>query len=122
LSDRPRTEGQRLDWLRLIRSENVGARTFHDLVSHYGGVRPALTALPNLARRGGSARPLRICSRAEAEAELKAAQAAGVEFFTLGEPEYPSRLQMIDAISGRASASSLPRTNCRLAECFRGRR
>jgi DNA processing protein len=114
LSDRPRTEGQRLDWLRLIRSENVGARTFHDLVSHYGGVRPALTALPNLARRGGSARPLRICSRAEAEAELKAAQAAGVEFFTLGEPEYPSRLQMIDdpppvvAVRGKLDALARP--------------
>ncbi len=57
---------------------------------------PALTALPGLARRGGSTRPPRICSRAQAEAELKAARAAGVEFFALGEPEYPARLQMID--------------------------
>jgi DNA processing protein len=90
------SEEERLDWLRLIRSENVGPRTFHNLVTYYGGVRPALTALPGLARRGGSARPLRICSRGQAEAELKAAHAAGVQFFTLGEPEYPSRLKMID--------------------------
>ncbi|MGB2659299.1 MAG: DNA-protecting protein DprA, partial [Pseudolabrys sp.] len=39
---------ERLDWLRLIRSDNVGPRTFHDLVSHYGSVRKALTALPEL--------------------------------------------------------------------------
>ena len=70
--------------------------TFHGLVRQYGGVRPALVALPDLARRSGSTRPLRICSREEAEAELRAAHAAGVEYLTLGEPEYPSRLRMID--------------------------
>ena len=96
LSDRARTDDQRLDWLRLIRSENIGPRTFHGLVRQYGGVRPALVALPDLARRSGSTRPLRICSREEAEAELRAAHAAGVEYLTLGEPEYPSRLRMID--------------------------
>ncbi len=74
------SDEERLDWLRLIRSDNVGPRTFHDLVSHYGSVRTALTALPELARRGGSARPLRIWSREQAEAELKAAREAGVEF------------------------------------------
>jgi len=90
------SEEQRLDWLCLIRSDNVGPRTFHDLVGYYGGIGPALTAQPGLARRGGSTRPPRICSRAQAEAELKAARAAGVEFFAFGEPEYPTRLQMID--------------------------
>ena len=33
---------QRLDWLRLIRSENVGPRTFRALLNHYGGARAAL--------------------------------------------------------------------------------
>ena len=28
------TETQKLDWLRLIRSENVGPRTFRSLVNH----------------------------------------------------------------------------------------
>jgi DNA processing protein len=105
---------ERLDWLRLIRSDNVGPRTFHDLVSHFGSVRKALTALPGLARRGGSARPLRICSREQAAAELKAAREADVEFFTLGEPDYPSRLRMIDdpppviAVRGKVDALARP--------------
>jgi DNA processing protein len=90
------SDEERLDWLRLIRSENIGPRTFRDLVTYYGGVRPALTALPGLARRGGSPRPPYICSREEAERELKTARAIGVEYFMLGEPDYPSRLQMID--------------------------
>jgi DNA processing protein len=97
LSNRTKlTDAQRLDWLRLIRSDNIGPRTFRDLVDHYGSVRAALTALPELARRGGSSRPIRICSREHAEAELKASRAREIEFFALGEPGYPDRLQMID--------------------------
>jgi DNA processing protein len=114
LSNPGQTEDPRLDWLRLIRSENIGPRTFHDLVRHYGGVHPALMALPDLARRGGLKRSPRICSREQAEAELKAAQAAGVGFLTIDEPDYPARLRMIDdpppvlAVRGRIDALARP--------------
>jgi len=46
------TDDQRLDWLRLIRSDNVGPRTFRDLVNYFGGARAALAALPGLAWLG----------------------------------------------------------------------
>jgi DNA processing protein len=56
LSERARlSEEQRLDWLRLIRTGNIGPRTFRDLINHYGGARAALAALPALARRGAGA-------------------------------------------------------------------
>lgn len=61
------TDEQRFDWLRLIRSENIGPRTFQTLVNHYGGARAALGALPELARHGGALKPARICSHDEAE-------------------------------------------------------
>ena len=89
------SDEQRFDWLRLIRSDNVGPRTFRDLVNHFGGARAALKALPGLARRGGAA-GTRICSVEDAERELKAARSAGVTLIGLGEPDYPQRLQMID--------------------------
>jgi DNA processing protein len=104
------TDEQRLDWLRLIRSENVGPRTFRTLINHYGGAREALKALPDLARRGGASDAARVHPRAEAERELKAAHALGVELVALGEPEYPPRLGMIDdappliAVRGKLSA------------------
>lgn len=89
------SDEQRLDWLRLIRSDNVGPRTFRDLVNHFGGAKAALEALPSLARRGGAA-GARICSIEDAEREMKAAHAAGVHLIGLGEPDYPQRLKMID--------------------------
>jgi DNA processing protein len=85
------TDDQRLDWLRLIRSDNVGPRTFRALVNHYGGARRALTALPDLARRGGASGPPRVYSRQDAERELDAANSLGVTLVALGEPDYPRR-------------------------------
>jgi DNA processing protein len=108
------SDEERLDWLRLIRSENVGPRTFHALVEHLGSARAAIEALPELARRGGASRPGRICSRAEAERELDAARALGLALIGLGEPDYPPLLQAIDdpppliAVAGAASALARP--------------
>jgi DNA processing protein len=67
------SDEQRLQWLRLCRSENVGPATFRDLVNHYGSAAAALEALPELARRGGIASRIRVCSITEAEREMQAA-------------------------------------------------
>jgi DNA processing protein len=90
------TDEERIDWLRLIRSGNVGPRTFRALVSQFGSAQAALAALPSLARRGGASGSALISTRAEAEREIKAAGAAGARFLALGEPGYPWRLAMID--------------------------
>ena len=87
---------QRLDWLRLIRSENIGPRTFRSLIGHFGDAGAALAALPDLARRGGAARPGRICPIDEAEREIAAARRFGVSLIASCEPDYPQRLRMID--------------------------
>ena len=109
------SDEQRIDWLRLIRSQNVGPRTFRALINHFGGARAALEALPALARRGGGggAAP-QICSREQAEREIEAAHKLGAVFLGIGEADYPLRLQMIDdappliAVRGRRSALAMP--------------
>jgi len=90
------TDAQRLDWLRLIRSDNVGPRTFRSLLNHFGDARSALERLPDLARRGGAARPGRICSEADARAEFEAARKIGVSLVASGEAGYPPRLAVLD--------------------------
>jgi DNA processing protein len=108
------TDEQRLDWLRLIRSENVGPRTFNSLVRHYGSARAALNALPDLARRGGSARAIRICPRADAEREIETAQRFGAQLIASCEAAYPFRLAQIDdappllAVRGTITALARP--------------
>src|SRR5712692_4399212 len=104
------TDEQRLDWLRLIRSDHVGPRTFRALINHLGGARAALAGLPDLARRGGLRGPPRILSREDAAREIAAARSHGVRLVATGEPDYPQRLKMIDdappllAVRGNAGA------------------
>src|SRR5258707_6386258 len=83
---------QRLDWLRLIRSENVGPRTFRPLINHCGSAGAALKALPGLARRGGAGQPPRVCPHEGAGRELAAATRMGVALLALAEDQYPRRL------------------------------
>lgn len=107
------TDAQRADWLRLIRAENVGPRTFRALINEFAGAARALERLADLARRGGR-RDLRIPSRAEAEDEIAAAARIGVRFVAIGEEEYPPRLRETDdappllAVRGDASALGRP--------------
>ena len=70
------TDTERLDWLRLIRSENVGPITFHRLLQRYGSAARALDVLPELAAKGG-ARRIRIASKADTAAEMEQVAASG---------------------------------------------
>jgi DNA processing protein len=108
------TDAQRFDWLRLIRSENVGPRTFLALMGRFGAVGAAIDALPDLARRGGASRPIRVAGVDEIERELALAEKLGVRFVAFGEPEYPPALRRIDsappvlAVRGREEALQQP--------------
>lgn len=90
------THDERRDWLRLIRSENVGPATFQQLIDHYGSAGDALAALPELSRRGGLKRQIRIYPEQNAENDIAAADAIGARFTALVEAEYPDLLRHID--------------------------
>lgn len=108
------TDRQRIAWLRLIRSDNVGPATFRDLINHFGSAEAALDALPELSRRGGSTRAIRIATIADAEREIETAHRFGARFIGIGEPDYPSALRQIDAAppliaaKGDLSVANLP--------------
>lgn len=108
------SERQKIAWLRLIRSDNVGPATFRDLISHFGNAEAALEALPELSRRGGADRSFRIATVDEAERELEAAHRFGAVFVGIGEPDYPDALRQIDgappllATKGNLNATARP--------------
>ena len=51
-----------------------------------------MAALPELARRGGGRRRIKLCSHAVAEAEMAAAARAGARPLASCEADYPPRL------------------------------
>lgn len=94
-SARTLTDDERLDWLRLSRSENVGPITFFQLIRRFGSAGAALDALPRLARRGGRNKPIRVCGADEAQRECEATTAAQARLVAAGEADYPPALALI---------------------------
>ncbi|WP_445682031.1 DNA-processing protein DprA [Radicibacter daui] len=90
------TAAERRDWLRLIRSENVGPVTFYRLLERFSSATAALDALPELARRAGRQAPLKAMSRGAAETELAALEAHGARLLASCEPDYPRPLAAIE--------------------------
>lgn len=86
---------ERLAWLRLIRSDNVGPVTFRALLSRFRKAEAALMALPALAKRGGR-RDFKAYPLAEAERELDAVEAFGARLICSCEPDYPPLLAHLE--------------------------
>jgi DNA processing protein len=108
------SDEQRLDWLQLIRSENIGPRTFRTLINRFGGARAALEALPDLVARHSGGRKIRIAKRSDCEREYESAGRIGARFVVMGDRDYPSALREIDSpppvicVLGEVSALARP--------------
>jgi DNA processing protein len=82
---------ERLDWLRLTRTETIGPVTFYALLRCFGSARAALDAVPRLGRNG-----VTPANRAAAERELAALDRIGARLLCWGEPLYPKALEAIE--------------------------
>lgn len=89
------SDAQRLAWLRLLRTDNIGPVTFRQLLNRFGSAEAALEALPALVGRTG--RHPAIPSRAAAEDEIAGLSRYGARLVASGEPDYPPLLRYIAA-------------------------
>lgn len=87
----PKSEEDRLDQLRLIRSRRVGAVTWHRLMGEHGSARQALAALPAIARAAGVS-DYEVCPVGVVRAEMRSGKSAGASLVVHGEPDYPAAL------------------------------
>src|SRR3954462_9955196 len=108
------SDDQRLDWLRLARSGGIGPVTIRDLIGYFGTAAKALDALPDLARRGGRSRPVRVCPKAEAEREIDTLAKLGARLIARPEADYPEALAALEdappvvTVKGRAELLKAP--------------
>lgn len=87
----PRTEDDRIDRLRLVRSRRVGAVTYHRLMAEHGSARAALAALPGIAQAAG-VQDYEVCPLGVVQAEVKQGRALGARLLVHGEANYPAAL------------------------------
>ena len=84
-----------LDWLRLIRTENVGPVTFYRLLERFGTAAKALDALPDLAQRGGK-KSFKPYAKADAVREMETLTGLGGAYLTRADKGYPPLLAHIE--------------------------
>lgn len=84
-----------ISWLRLIRTENVGPVTFHQLLETYGSAEKALETLPELAAKGGRKAPLNTPPEAPIKREIEALTKLGGRFITAADEDYPLALSAL---------------------------
>lgn len=99
LFDKPSTtadEQEKLEWLRLSRTENVGPITFYKLIERYGTAGEALNALPELAKKGGRKKPLVAPPMDVIEKEYNRLRKIGGDLICAHEKDYPLALGATD--------------------------
>ena len=89
------SDSEKLAYLRLSQTENIGPITFQQLLGRYKTAAAALEALPDLSQSGGRRKPLQIYSAQAAEADLERAAAINAKFVAAGELGYPPNLSHI---------------------------
>lgn len=92
----PLPDAEKLNWLRLFRTENVGPITFYKLMARYGSACDALEALPELAARGGRKKPLKAPPMADVVREYEALHRFGGDILTAACDGYPELLRHCD--------------------------
>lgn len=85
----------RISWLRLIRSTNVGVRTFYELLNIYGSADTALDNLDEMAKNGGHPTKIIIPRVREIEQELATYKKFNAQILLACQEEYSSILREI---------------------------
>ncbi len=90
----PKASSQEVfDWLRLIRTQNVGPRSFQSLMEIYGTAARALESIPYLSRKGGE--QIKPFSESAAHKELEELSKRGAQVVLASEEAYPRLLREI---------------------------
>ncbi|MGH1397953.1 MAG: DNA-processing protein DprA [Alphaproteobacteria bacterium] len=84
---------EKLNWLRLFRTEGIGPITFYKLIDRFGSAGAALDALPEMAARGGRKKPLRAPAPSVIEREYEGLAALGGDILTAACEYYPDHLR-----------------------------
>lgn len=90
------TEGtERLDVIRLARTEGIGPVNFRRLMREHGSAASALAALPARLQRAGRRGRIAIPDRDAIEREQDALHRMGGRLLVLGDPDYPALLARV---------------------------
>lgn len=91
----PAYSQETIDILRLIRSQNVGPKTFSNLIKLFGSAGVALENIEEFSVKGGRAKPIKPYSASDAEKEIEALEKNKSFLLTYKDIKYSDLLMQI---------------------------
>lgn len=90
------TNEERINWIRLARTENVGPATFFRIMEIFNNnINEAIDKTPELSENGGLRKSLNICEKSIVENEIENCQKFGAEILTFVDADYPRMVREI---------------------------
>ena len=89
-------DAERLDWVRLARTPNIGPVTFFQLIRKFKSAGAALDGLPELTRKSRRGRELVPPDVSDIKHELDRTRKYGAHIIASCEPAYPPLLKALD--------------------------
>jgi len=84
-----------IDILRLIRSENIGPKTFFSLIKFFGSATNALENVQDFSLRGGKSKPIKLYSKEHALKEIESLEKHKCSLVTYKDSNYSELLSQI---------------------------
>ncbi|ABV74789.1 Putatie DNA processing protein DprA [Rickettsia akari str. Hartford] len=78
--------------LRLIRSDNIGPKTFCSLIQLFGDAGTAIDNAPDFSLQGGQSKQIKIFNKSDAAKEMDLLKKNDTKIITYNAPEYSKSL------------------------------
>jgi DNA processing protein len=89
------SDAERINWIRLSRTKNIGKSTFYNLLKLFGNVEDAIKNVEEYSLKGGLRIPIKVLDEDLAIKELENCRRINAEIITFIEPQYPELLKQI---------------------------
>ncbi len=96
LKSKKLTSEEKINWIRLSRTENVGPATFFRIMEIFNNnINEAIDKTPELSENAGLRKSLNICEKSVVEKEIEDCQKFGAEILTFVDEDYPRMVREI---------------------------
>lgn len=89
------SNADRINWIRLSRSRNIGRTTLLNLIKIFDNVEDAINNVGNYSLQGGLSRPIELASFKSAQQELEECHKLNAQIICFNEEKYPVLLREI---------------------------
>ena len=89
------SDQEKINWIRLVRSQNISRQNCFELIDFFGSARSALENVVEFYSKKKFQKPIAVCSQQQAEYEFEQTSKFGAKIIIFTDKQYPKLLKEI---------------------------